>query len=103
MKRLSWTKSPEELASEAAQMSEARRRLGKMAESGVGMSCGGCGHFDDLARFTTTTVFGELPRNQFQCPACGWAVERRMGQATVRPSGFVMPGAVALVPVGARL
>jgi hypothetical protein len=81
----------------------ARRQLRAIGESGIGMSCGGCGHFDDLGRFTSTAVFGELPQNEFQCPRCGWAVERRMGVATVRPSGFVMPGAVALVPVGARL
>jgi hypothetical protein len=74
-----------------------------MAASGVGMSCGRCGHFDDMARFTATAVFGELPRNQFQCPACGWAVERKHGAPTVYPSGFVAPGAVTLAPVGARL
>jgi hypothetical protein len=104
MKRsLLWTKTPEEIEAEKAQMAEALIRLGKMAASGVGMSCGRCGHFDDMARFTATAVFGELPRNQFQCPACGWAAERKHGAPTVYPSGFVAPGAVTLAPVGARL
>jgi hypothetical protein len=104
MKRaLLWTKTPEEVEAEKVQMAEARRRLAKMAETGIGMSCGKCGHFDDAARFTTTVVFGILPPNQFQCPKCGWAVERKVGEPIVYPSGFVAPGSVSLVPVGARL
>ena len=104
MKRsLLWTKTPEEVEAEKAQMAEARRRLTKMAETGMGMSCGKCGHFDDLARFTATVVFGVLPRSQFQCPKCGWAIERKAGRPTVYPSGFVAPGAVRLEPIGARL
>jgi hypothetical protein len=103
VKRLLWTKTPEEIEAAQAQMAEARDRLGKMAASGVGVSCGACGHFDDMARFTATAVFGELPRDQFQCPACGWAVERKHGKPTVYPSGFVAPGAVTLALVGARL
>ena len=101
--RRDWTKTPEEIDAEDARMAEARVRLQTIAASGVGMSCGACGHFDDMARFTATAVFGELPRNQFQCPACGWAVERKHGTPTVYPSGFVAPGAVTLEPVGARL
>lgn len=97
---LLWTKTPEQIE---AEMAEARRCLAKMAESGMGMTCGRCGHFDDMARFTATAVFGELPRNQFQCPACGWAVERKHGKPTMYPSGFVKPGAVTLEPVEARL
>ena len=101
--RRDWTKTPEEIEAENARMAEARTRLRKMDASGMGMSCGACGHFDDMARFTATAVFGELPRNQFQCPACGWAVERRHGNPTVYPSGFVAPGEVTLAPVVARL
>lgn len=103
MKRsLLWTKTPEDVEAEKVKMEEARRCLAKMAESGMGITCGVCGHFNDMARFTTTAVFGELPRNQFKCPACGWAVERKHGKPTVYPSGFVAPGAVTLAPVGAR-
>lgn len=101
--RLGLNKTPEEIEAKAARMDEARARLQKMASSGVGLSCGACGHFDDMARFTATSVFGELPRNQFQCPACGWSVERKHGKPTVYPSGFVAPGEVTLEPVGARL
>lgn len=99
---LLWTKTPEEIEAEKMRMAEARRCLAKIEETGMGMTCGRCRHFDDMARFTKTAVFGELPRNQFQCPACGWAVERKQGQPTVLKSGFVMPGDVRLVPVVAR-
>lgn len=103
MKR-SWMKTPEDLAAEKARIAENLRCLGKMAESGMGMTCGQCGHFDDISRFTATVVSGELPRNHFQCPAgCGWAVVRQQGKATVYPSGFVAPGEVALVPCAAVL
>lgn len=94
---------PEEMALEREKMAEARRRLERMAESGIGISCGGCGHFDDASKFTTTAVFGELPPGQFQCPKCGWAVERRSGKPTVYESGFVAPGPVTLARIGARL
>ena len=104
MVRRDWTKTPEEIEAEDARMAEARRRLAIAAPSGgVGMTCGKCGHFDAFDRFIATPIFGELPRNQFQCPACGWAVERKHGKPTVYPSGFVAPGAVTLAPVGARL
>lgn len=104
MKRsLLWTKTPEEIEAAQAAMAEARRKLAKIEESGIGLSCGRCGHFDDISRFTRTPVFGELPRNNYQCPACGWAVERKHGKATVHACGFVEPGDVTLVPVGARL
>jgi hypothetical protein len=102
MKR-SWIKPDSVIDAEKVQMAEARRRLQAMAVSGVGMSCGLCGHFDDMARFTATPVFGALPLRQYQCPECGWAVELKHGPPTVYPSGFVAPGAVILEPVGARL
>jgi len=101
--RLLWTKTPEEEAAARVAMAEARRQLQTMAASGMGMSCGQCGHFDDIGRFTATAIFGELPRNQFQCPACGWAIERRHGKPEVCPSGWVMPGSVTLAPVGPRM
>jgi hypothetical protein len=69
----------------------------------MNMTCGKCGHEADIDEFTRTPIAGELPRNVFQCPKCRHAIERRHGQPTVYPSGFVMPGPVMLVPVGARL
>lgn len=69
----------------------------------MNVTCGNCGHDGDIDTFTRTPVAGELPRNVFQCPVCKYAVERRHGKPTVYPSGFVMPGPVTLVPVGARL
>ena len=97
-----WTKTPEQIEADKAKMAEARGQLAKIAESGMGLTCGQCHHFDDITRFTATAVFGQLPRNQYQCPACGWAVERKHGKATVHTSGFVVPGEISLVPVGAR-
>lgn len=95
--------TPEARAAEQAKMGAAREWLRKMGASGIGMTCGACGHFDDLAQFTRTAVFGDLPRGHFQCPACGWSVERTQGQPMVHRSGFVEPGAVTLMPLGARL
>ncbi len=49
MKRF-WMKTPEEQAAEKARIAENLRCLGKMAESGMGMTCGQCGHFDERGK-----------------------------------------------------
>ena len=67
------------------------------------MKCGFCGAVAPLDDYCRTPIYGELPRNVYQCPSCRRAVEKRYGKATVYPSGFVMPGPVTLVEVGARL
>lgn len=97
------TKTREHIGAKQEQIAAVRQRLRTMAASGIGMSCGACGHFDDIARFMETAVFGELPRNQFQCPACGLAVERKQSKPKLHPSGFEEPGEVTLETVNARL
>ena len=67
------------------------------------MTCGQCGHRADLEKFCTTALGGDLPRNHYQCPECHHAFVKTFGRPTIYASGFVMPGPVALVPVGARL
>lgn len=68
------------------------------------MTCGWCGHRADLDEFTRTPVGGDLPKNTFQCPACGRAFERRVSGPGVRyESGLYVPGPVELVPVPSRL
>lgn len=68
------------------------------------ITCGQCGQASDFDDFTRTPVGGALPRNTFQCPACGYAFERRStGQGTLFPSGLYVPGPVSLVPVDGRL
>lgn len=67
------------------------------------ITCGKCGHEADIDEWTTTPVSGKLPRNTFQCPQCKLAFERKHGKPTVYKSGFIMPGPVSLIPVGARL
>jgi len=62
-----------------------------------------CGHTADLDAFTTTPVYGQLPKNTFQCPACRRAIERRMGKPILHPSGWVQPGDMIVVPVDGRL
>jgi hypothetical protein len=74
------------------QIEAARAMLATMATSGIGMTCGACGHFDDLSRFVSTPVYGDLPVNQFQCPACKHAFRRQSRQ-----------GWIELQPVGAML
>lgn len=62
-----------------------------------------CGHRDDIDAFTSTPIFGELPKNTFQCPACGLAIERRAGPGTLYGPGRFVPGPVELVVVESRL
>ncbi len=66
------------------------------------LTCGFCGHLAPLDQFCETAT-GPLPRNVYQCPACRRAIERRSEPPHVLPSGFVMPGDVALVEVNPRL
>lgn len=65
----------------------------------VTMTCGGCGHQDDLDEFCRTPISGELPRGVYQCPACRLAFQRIIGPAEVLPWGGVIPGRVKLVKV----
>jgi hypothetical protein len=68
------------------------------------MTCGGCGHQDDIDEFCRTPISGELPRHVYQCPRCGLAIERRVsGPGTRYESGLYVPGPVELVRVEARL
>lgn len=67
------------------------------------ITCGSCGHETDADRFCRTPMFGQLPKNTYQCPKCKTAFERRMAPATVLESGFVMPGKISLEKVEARL
>lgn len=67
------------------------------------MICGACSHQADIDLFCRTAISGELPKNTYQCPACGHAIERRFGPARLHPSGWVEPGTVQLVPVEGRL
>jgi ribosomal protein S27E len=68
------------------------------------IACGGCGHEADIDAFTRTAVFGELPKNTFQCPACGLAIERRMsGPGVSYGPGRYVSGPVELVVVESRL
>jgi predicted RNA-binding Zn-ribbon protein involved in translation (DUF1610 family) len=87
------------------EMTRKHAKLGMrpVMDSGMTMSCGRCGETADAEAWTRTAVAGELPRNRYQCPGCGFAFERRHGKATVMASGFVMPGPVTLVPVEGML
>ncbi len=69
----------------------------------MNITCANCGKTADVDNWTTRPVTGELPRNRFQCPSCNWAFERRHGAQKVYPNGFIAPGPVTLVPVGAML
>lgn len=86
--RYSWEKTDEERAAEIA---AARAQL-LLMPSGVGMTCGACGHFGDLPTFISTPIFGDLPRNQFQCPACRHAFtrENRKGWIELRPCAAML-------------
>lgn len=74
-----------------------------MTTSYCNLTCGFCGHSDDLDAFCSAPITGELPRGVYQCPKCRRAVKRVIGKPTVYASGFVAPGPVKLVEVGAVL
>lgn len=47
----------------------------RIANSGnVAMTCE-CGYADTVEAFSTTPIFGELPRGEFQCPVCKQAIK----------------------------
>lgn len=66
------------------------------------MTCCACGHQDDIDLFCCTPVCGPLPQSTYQCPHCGYAIERRFGSAKLHPTGWVEPGKVDLVPVPSK-
>lgn len=68
--------------------------------------CGHCGHVADLDEFCRTPIYGELPKGEHQCPACGVAFKRTMSEYKVFHAGgewHAIPGKCELVPVGGRL
>lgn len=70
---------------------------------GVDIICGYCGHRADMGDFCST-VTGELPPGEFQCPHCrrAWRIER-VGKPVVTPSGYVIPPDNRLVEIQGRL
>ena len=69
----------------------------------MNITCGKCGHTADLDQWSQTVITGELPLNTYQCPACGYAFERRTQKEQVWASGWVEPAQVKEVPIGALL
>jgi ribosomal protein S27E len=67
------------------------------------ITCGDCGHAADMDEWTRTSVYGELPINQYQCPNCGRAFVRKVGHGELMPWGAYVPGEVELVPIAARM
>jgi transposase-like protein len=55
-------------------IAQARATLAKGAEA---ITCGQCGEANALEAWTQRPVSGALPVGQFQCPACGYAFQRR--------------------------
>lgn len=82
----------------------AREMLGR---GWITVTCGRCGHQADVDLWTRTTVQGELPPGQFQCPGCRLAFRRKEVEPgrTVRAGAerMYIPGRVALVPCEGRL
>jgi len=68
------------------------------------ITCGKCGHEANIDDFTRTEVFGELPRDQYQCPQCRTAFKREpQGKPHVSMSGFVIPAPMKIVQIEGRL
>jgi len=77
-----------------------------MAFGYINVTCGACNHTADLDEFCRTPIFGELPPGEHQCPACGIAFKRKMGEwkfFTFQGERHAIPGKCELVPVDGRL
>jgi ssDNA-binding Zn-finger/Zn-ribbon topoisomerase 1 len=78
---------------------------GVMALGFVNVTCK-CGHVADLDEFCRTPVFGELPKGEYQCPACGYAFKRVFSEVKTFKAGgewHAIPGKCELVQVAGRL
>lgn len=66
---------------------------------GFGIQCK-CGHHAPLDEFCKSPAGIDLPPRHYHCHACGeaWTIQA-VAPAEVRPSGFVVPPALACVPV----
>jgi ribosomal protein S27AE len=75
----------------------------------MNMTCGKCGKTSDIEEWVKRPLSGELPRDEFQCPRCGYAFKRQPGgewSPMYDGSGrvaAVVPERIDLVPVPARL
>lgn len=47
---------------------------------GFGITCGNCQHNADIDKFSAAPIFGELPKGEYQCPACMAAIKQLPGQ-----------------------
>lgn len=70
----------------------------------LNITCGKCGHVADFEEWTSRPVAGELPKGQYQCPACKYAFQRRAAgtlRTLTAPNGASMSflDKVELVPV----
>ncbi len=71
------------------------------------IKCGNCDYVGDIEEFSSTPIFGELPHDTFQCPACNFAIKRqpRGWRSIELLDGSVhrTPAAIDLVPVAPQL
>lgn len=63
-----------------------------------------CGHTADFDEFTRTPISGNLPRGQYQCPACHYAWRMSpQDTGTYYESGLYIPPTVKAEAVPAQL
>jgi hypothetical protein len=65
-----------------------------------------CGHEADYLQFTRTTLAGDLPPGEFQCPACRSAWRRQESGHKLFTAGdsfMVVPEKLTVVSIQARL
>lgn len=64
------------------------------------ITCGRCGQPATLTRWKRRAIGGDLPANEFQCPACGLAFRRTANPDHATKS---WAPAIVLVPIQPRL
>jgi DNA-directed RNA polymerase subunit RPC12/RpoP len=63
----------------------------------IQITCAHCGKPSGFTAWTTTSIFGDLPKDEFQCPKCSHAfARRRTGREWFYPQ-------IELVPIATRL
>lgn len=86
------------LCSDCATKDDPGRKRFSLA-SGVGITCGKCGHVDEFDAFQRTPVAGALPDRDYQCPKCGFAIRKVCGPGSITPAGQEIPGDITLKPI----
>lgn len=77
----------DELTTENESRKQADPELQELTGRGhILIRCGTCGKHDLMENWIKTTVFGDLPPGEYQCPNCGNAIRKCWGYVESIPA-----------------